>query len=314
MNKFLNKLVWKIISYRDAALRPILKKCDQIEYLQMTQTLCDRAVHSKERGVSEEMYGEYELVVSLTTYGKRLDEVYLAIESIMQGTMLPNRIVLWLAEDELNNRNLPITLKNQQKRGLEIGLCKDLRSYTKYIPSLKKYPNSIIITIDDDIIYNFDFVERLWQSYKTDKNAIWANRVHLMKDKNGYLDNYLTWFSGCAKQMTSDSRYFFTGVGGVLYPPHIFNQEILDEGIFMTICPYADDVWFNAMALYSGVKVYKAQTRDEKGLDYYELKNVQDQALFRINILPNVNMNDVQIKAVFTKYGIYDLLGLKSPK
>lgn len=53
----------------------------------------------KESGVTNERNADKEVVVSLTTYGKRLYSVSLTIESIMQGTMKPNRLILWLQDD-----------------------------------------------------------------------------------------------------------------------------------------------------------------------------------------------------------------------
>lgn len=47
-----------------------------------------------ELGVSDRRYASHDIIVSLTTYGKRIWDVYLAIESIMQQTFKPNRIVL----------------------------------------------------------------------------------------------------------------------------------------------------------------------------------------------------------------------------
>ena len=57
---------------------------------------------AKEQGVSEKPLCDKEVIVSLTTYDKRYYDVYLTIESIMQGTVKPNRIILWLA-DEMKN-------------------------------------------------------------------------------------------------------------------------------------------------------------------------------------------------------------------
>ena len=52
------------------------------------------------------------MIVTLTTFGQRLNDVYLAIESIMQGSLLPNRIILWLADD-MRGKVLPVTLQNK---------------------------------------------------------------------------------------------------------------------------------------------------------------------------------------------------------
>ena len=113
-----------------------------------------------ESGVSQERISDTEVIVSLTTYSKRFYEVYLTIESIMQGTVKPNRIILWLA-DEMKNLPIPVSLQRQMERGLEIGYTKDIRSFKKLIPTLKEHPESVIITIDDDALYEYDLIENL---------------------------------------------------------------------------------------------------------------------------------------------------------
>ena len=46
-----------------------------------------------------------------------------------------------------------------------------------------------------------------------------------------------------------------TGVGGVLYPPHILNQEVLDEEKCRELAPTNDDIWFWLMAVLNGAKI-----------------------------------------------------------
>lgn len=153
-----------------------------IIYQNRKDRLTELALCSSTKGISKERYCQKEVIVSLTTYGKRLYDVYLAIESIMQQSMKPNRIVLWLG-DELKNRPLPRILGFQQQRGLEIVFCKDIYSYTKLIPALRKFPNDIIITVDDDLIYNVDMVERLVGAYIDDPSYIYCCRMHKMRLK-----------------------------------------------------------------------------------------------------------------------------------
>ena len=62
---------------------------------------------------------------------------YDTIESIMEQTMKANRIILWL-DYSFEKQPLPKALQLLQKRGLEIEYCKDIRSYKKLIPALKK--------------------------------------------------------------------------------------------------------------------------------------------------------------------------------
>lgn len=262
--------------------------------------LNDYMLHSDEKGITGEKYCNHEIIISLTTYEPRIYEVYLAIESIMQQTVKANRIILWLS-DSLENTPLPATLQRQVKRGLEIRYCKDIRSYKKLIPALQNFPNDAIITIDDDLIYHIDVIEKLVYNYLKDSNYIYYNRGAHMALKEGELLPYSDWKDCCDTDISIFN--FPTGGGGALYPPHIFNNEVFNETVFMSICPYGDDIWFKAMALYNNKLSRKVYTHDKAGDDFLCNWNVQDCALHHIN--NGQLQNDKQIKAVFEKYNLY---------
>lgn len=259
-----------------------------------------------EVGVSdEELVPGKQVIVSLTTYSKRLYDVYLTVESIMQQTMKPNKIVLWLS-DEYSDRDIPLHLKRQQERGLEIHYCNDIRSYKKLIPSLKLYPDDIIITVDDDLYYYDDIVEKLVKAYLKDSSLIYCNRLHRINfDSQGNVRKYKDWIWNYKEEDVSPLN-FPTGCAGIIYPPHCFSEEVFNENVFMNICRTADDIWFKAMALYNNYQSRKVFTHNLLGEDYYDNDNVQDIALSRINVIED--NNDVQFKAVFDKYNLYPLL------
>lgn len=291
------------------AINQFKRLCIQVDdqvFLSRRIVLEDEILHSNERGVSDEKYCDTEIIVSLTTYGRRVDDVCFTIESLMQQTRKANKIVLWL--DECSRKKmLPRTLQLQQRRGLEVRYTKDLRSYKKLIPALKAFPDAAIITVDDDVIYEFDILDRIISSYISDRQSIHACRTHVMKfDKSDKLMSYNDWQMQAYDEHLP-KRNFITGVGGVLYPPHSLSPQVLDEDIFTAICPTADDVWFTSMALLNGTTVRKVATRSAIGEDYCLNRSVQDMGLFRVNTGKNGH-NDNQISAVFNKYGIYQLI------
>ena len=102
--------------------------------------------------------GETELIVSFTTYNKRIHDVHLVVESIAQQTVKPHRLLLWLDEDEFTQDTIPLILHKQIERGLDIRFCPNYRSYKKLVPTLQCFPNANIITVDDDILYPHDIV------------------------------------------------------------------------------------------------------------------------------------------------------------
>ena len=72
MSKTIDNVIWQ--QHHDA-----IKQRYELLFLQ-----------SKEPGITEEKYGVNDLIVSLTSYGQRIHNVYLTIESIMQQTLKPN--------------------------------------------------------------------------------------------------------------------------------------------------------------------------------------------------------------------------------
>lgn len=236
-------------------------KIDDYRVLLDSETL-----YSKEPGTSQQQYCDHDIVISLTTYGKRIEIAYLAIASLMRQSRKANRIILWLSEEEFSGKEMPATLTLLEKRGLEIRFCPDIRSYKKLIPTLRLCPNAAIITVDDDVMYDISLIDRLVRAHLAEPNVIWGNRVgKIAFDKKGRIMPYKKWRN--AKPLEESDKNFATGVGGVLYPPNVFSDEILDENKFMTLAPTADDLWFKAMALSNDVKVKRILPQNPSGED-----------------------------------------------
>ena len=280
------------------------KTIQQVLFNQRKYILEQNILRDNTPGISEDQYCDHEIIVSLTTHGKRIYDVHLTIESIMEQTMKANRIILWL-DYNFKHKTLPKTLQLLQKRGLEISFCKDIRSYTKIIPSLIKFPNDAIVTIDDDVLYEIDLLENLITAYQENPSYIYCTRFHrILLDKNHNLLPYRKWQWLCP-DMDANVLNLPTGVGGVLYPPHSLDEEVLNESIFMDICTYADDVWLKAMALKKGTLSKKVYTHSSE--DFLMNEEVQDIGLRNINI-ENDFLNDKQISTVFQKYNLYQIL------
>lgn len=279
-----------------------------LEYRTKRDALMEKALNSQEPGIGKARLCDEDVVVSLTSYGRRINDVAPAIESIMQGSAKPNRIVLWLGKD-MNKKELPIALQRQRERGLEVEYCKDLGSYTKLLPSLKKFPQSTIITIDDDMIYSYDTVERLVREHKQYPNDIIANVVRKMKlRRNGRLASFRK--SHCLTDCDDVSfRNMLMGVGGVLYPPCCLDPEVTNEEVFTDLCKHADDAWFYAMAVKAGTMTRKCPSHNPAGKDYLRNEDVQDTALKNLNDrLFGRCDNDAQLEAVFGKYDLWKAL------
>jgi hypothetical protein len=300
--RMINRIIHKAVKgFNNTCLMDKIVE-QKINYHIKEESLRNSALHSTEKGVERFNNQNENIIVSLTTYNKRIYDVYLVIETLLNQTYKPNKIILWLAEDEFNEHTIPLLLKRQQTRGLEIGYCKDLKSYKKLIPTLEKYPDHIIVTADDDVLYPFDLIENLYKEYVKNKRCIYYGRGHKMKwDKKGRLCRYQDWILEYKGEEKSQI-HFPTGCAGILYPPQCFHEDILREDLFLKLAPTADDVWFKAMSLLKGF----ACKRVSFGNKYIDIEEYQDIALYHNNI--GNKMNDIQIKQVFDYYNLWEKL------
>lgn len=286
-------------------LRNIVSKIEGIDKIVnnsvVKQTYHQLFLTSTEQGTTTTKYTEGEIVVSLTSYGNKLCNLYLTIESLLHQTIKPNHIILWLDQTKFADyESIPIALHNQEQRGLEIRLCEDVRSYTKLVPALLNYPDSVIISVDDDIIYPIDFVERLYRAYQKDSSKVYFYRGHyVLFDNDGNPKPYLDWVKHGAKGC--DIYNFPTGVSGILYPPHCYHEDITNKDLFLKLCPYADDVWFKTMTMLKGTLCERIETPhfDSK---FIPLDIDESSSLQTINVVNGGN--DRQIKDVFDYYNI----------
>ena len=247
-----------------------------------------------------------ELIVSLTTYSKRIHDVHLVIESIARQTVLPSRLILWLDEGEFTLETIPLILKKQMVRGLEIGFCPNYRSYKKLIPTLQKYPKANIITIDDDVLYPHDMVEMLCREHIKYPETIIGHRVHKIKfDSNGDIMPYKDWEHEISDPASSFQNIAI-GVGGVFYPAESLSSDCLDINNFTHLAPNADDIWFKAMSLLNDQKHKKVTDNRPFWNRFLLLQDSQDIGLLNSNLFENGN--DSQFKAVCEKYQLYEKL------
>ena len=216
----------------------------------------------------------------MTSYPGRIKYVHESIQTILDQTLKPNKIILWLAKSDFPEtyKNLPSKLLILKKKGLTINFYnKNLKQYLKLIPTLKKYTNDIIITVDDDILYGKDMVYKLYRNYLKYPKDIQANRITKFEYKN---DKFITIVGGALYYKDSSFLNKITGVGGVLYPPNCFYKDILNENLFMNLSPTNDDIWFWFQSILNGIRVRVIENPDFK-LHY--VSGTQTIGLYTIN-------------------------------
>ncbi len=247
-----------------------------------------------------------ELIVSLTTIPQRIPTLHLCIESLLSQSIKPDIITLWLNEKDkhgnkkLSSNDLPKSLTRLEKRGLVIEWCENIGSYCKLIPTIRKYPNALIVTADDDQLYPQNWLEQLYNAYLHEPQYIHCHIAHLIKYANNKKPlPYLEWDLNAIGHQGPSLDIFPTGAGGVIYAPHHLNEEVLNEKVFLEICPKADDVWFKAMSLLNNV-LCKKTSKNTMILKPLQIKN--NKTLWTGNW--SDGGNDQQINAVASRYGL----------
>ena len=246
----------------------------------------------------------YPVIVSLTSIPSRFKTLHLVIKSLFNQTHLPEKIILWLHED-LKNKVPKSVLKLQSSR-FEIQYSPLTCSHKKLIHTLENYPDKAIITCDDDLIYNKEFVKKLYQQHLKYPKDVIANRARQIKfDKNNNYLSYQTW-----KPIDPDVKENTLcpiGAWGILYPKNSLHKDVFNTTLFLKLAPKADDLWFKAMALLNGTVARQSTNIPKEPIPIIATQKV---ALKKDNVIKN--KNDIQWLALSNHYNLLKILKNKA--
>lgn len=180
------------------------------------------------------------IVVSFTSWVERAKEdIRPVIESILGGSLVPDEIILNLSKEEWDgtrdadafHRLKDLEMFSEQHPEFRINMVEgpNTKCFKKFLPILDAHKDDIIITIDDDIIYPVNFVEKLVEKFKEDET-----------------------------RPVTVSYYNYKGLivmwgGGALYKASFlegWKEKITDE----IIGTYEDDWFYSYMLLINGIK------------------------------------------------------------
>ena len=239
------------------------------------------------------------IIISLTTYPARINVVYLTIKSILSQTIKPDKVILYLGDDS-KNIQLPNSLIQLQKYGLSIEYRNDnLKSHKKYYYVMKEYPNDLIITIDDDLLYHKNFIKKLYNFHKKFPLCVCAYRVHKMKFYKKNLLPYRNWDFEYTKIKEPSHQLFLTTGAGALFPPNSLPPSAFDKDNIKYLCPNADDVWINIMLIVNRKKVIWVPSKRQMPPTIIQ---VQKNGLNNSNI--DYGGNDIQLNNLLKFYNI----------
>lgn len=243
---------------------------------------------------------EVKIIVSLTSFNERMPYITETLTPIFDQTQKPDKIILWLAQSQFptKEKELPHSLLRLKSRGLEIRWCDDLKPHKKYYFTMLEYPDDIVITIDDDAIYDKTLIETLMACYKKNPNAVSAMRVHkILFDDQGLFRPYNEWLKEYPAELhRARMDLIATGVGGVLYPPKCLHAALFNKEDILQTCLFADDMWLKVMEVLQGTPV--ALAKEQRPFKY--ISGTQDFSLFKMNV--DENMNDRQLQNICNIY------------
>ena len=240
------------------------------------------------------------IVVSLTTYNKRIHSINKVIESLNKQSVKPDVIVLYLYSKEFESIDLNI---NKQDNLVVKFVDENLKGHKKYFYAFQEYKDDIVITLDDDVYYHKDTIKKLLEFHKKYPKCVVANRTRFITMRDCEIEDYYRWEKNFPENYPS-MLLIGTGVLGILYPPHTFNEQIFDKENLIKYALDNDDMWLKIHQIRNGVKT--VLTDLDKSLNLIE--DTQETALCQENYVNDgcnkainelTNLYSIDLKKIF---------------
>lgn len=191
------------------------------------------------------------VVVSLSTLPPRSPFLGQTLDSLLAQTRRPDQIfvnVPYSARRAPGPIHVPELLAEYQRRApfLEVIRTEDRGPGTKLLPSIERVvdPEAILITVDDDMIYDRGLVSML---------------VHWSQRHTDWAVGFRGWNVGPAGGFARARSNFvdvLQGFAGAAYRRRFFGPDVLDAYRRHASCFYVDDVWISGYLAERGFARY----------------------------------------------------------
>ncbi|MCM1530957.1 MAG: glycosyltransferase [Bacteroides sp.] len=245
-----------------------------------------------------------QVIVSLTSFPAAIHYAIGAVKSILAGSVLPDKVVLYLTFSQFGEKGLPeeLTALAKENPVFEIrNYDRDIRSYRKLVPALQDFPDAIVVTVDDDVDYHSDMLRSLLKLHERYPDFILAHRAKRVAMEKPYRKwHKFRWYSFLGKKIQPGYDRMQTGCAGVLYPPHSLKPDMIDVELFAQLAPTADDFWFWAAAVANGKKILPVPFgphNKPRGLG-----KPKELSLKTVNFKSGQDRNDAAFRAILEKY------------
>lgn len=215
----------------------------------------NRMTAEKKKFLDSIGYGRKKLVIlSMTTIPKRKERLTDNLPAILGQTFKFDKLIINI-DDNLSDEDYAWydELAKKDDR-IEINKAEaKWRSCNKLLPTLKKYPEDVIITLDDDIYYPKNTIKLLVEWYERNPDCIITHEINpiVINDDEDYV-SYLNTYD--VMLMQKEWGKYFSNC--CLFPPHTFDGTDLYDYDKMMECTNGthDELWFWTQSTINGVQ------------------------------------------------------------
>ena len=234
------------------------------------------------------------VIVSMTTIPSRLGKLALVLRSLLQQTVRPERIMVWMHEsmkEQIPPAVIKLLTRPELRDFIELRYTPLSCSHKKLIHSIEAFPNHVVVTCDDDFMYHKDWLNTLYQDHLAFPQYVIAQQIRsITRDDWGGLKPYKQW--RYHPELEQDPKTFLAvGGKGVLYPKQALHPDYKDAELFLRLAPKADDLWFKAMELRNNTPVRRCSKLVPEPIP---IMGTQSFSLKKENVDRDMNLNQWQ--------------------
>lgn len=244
------------------------------------------------------------VVISLTTTPFRIDKLHGTLASLLTQTYRVDEIYINIPYISLKGEKYEIPKFLTQLKNIKINrIEKDYGPASKLLPSLiKEDKETIIIVVDDDIIYGPKMVETYISIfYRMDEKyafTIFGWRITKQLKLTGGLTNVIKYIK--FKEVDILAGYSSFLVTREMFPSNIFNYDVAPKE-----CIWVDDIWISGWLAFNNIKIYSL------GFCYNNISICDFNNYNVLNALSSTanstsNNADITIKWFHDNYKIWD--------
>lgn len=217
------------------------------------------------------------LTCTLTTFPDRIYTVQYTIKSLFNQSVKPDRVVLWLASSEFENFEFPESITKLQKQGLEIKYCDNYFGHKRYYKMIEEQrENECIIMFDDDIIFPYCLIERLYVKWKQFPECVVCERGQVMTFEGNDIKNPGRWSSTSDEGIDKPSyKILASPGGGTLFPPKALYKDANNTDIISEYALKTGDIWLMFMAVQNDTKIVRTHKLHRTFIQSESVQTVQ---------------------------------------